>query len=361
LGLTVPYGALGAPPSAREIFHDPLHLSLRQTLEAGDQYAGQTTHCLYCNRELTIPGVEAVQNAAALPPANPPGGERRPPQSATSGMAIASVILGILSLYVGFFAGVPAIILGVLGLRAIGKDKGRFKGKGIAIAGLVTGAFGSLAPIVLLMAVQRLRDAADRAVSKNNLMQIGLAMHNYADSRGTLPAAARCDAQGKPLLSWRVTLLRYIEQEALYQQFKLDEPWDGPNNIKLLPLMPKDYALRDDKTTPPGYTHYRVFVGNGAAFDPPRPSGPAGETPGTPPDAFTNGKANMILIVDAATAVPWTKPEDLDYDPNGPLPPLGGHFSDGFHVLMGDYSVRMIPKLHFPRKTNISSRITEAV
>jgi hypothetical protein len=325
-------------------------------VNAGDQYAGQTTHCLYCNRELTIPGVTAVQGADAPRTTAPLSSEGiqssrpdvRPAEGAeaarpaTSSMAIASVILGVLSLYLGFFTGVPAIILGVLGLRAIGK--GRLKGKGMAIAGLVTGAFGTIAPIVLLMAVQRVREAADRAVTKNNLMQIGLGMHSYADANGFLPAAARCDAHGKPLLSWRVTMLRYIEQEALYQQFKLDEPWDSPNNIKLLPLMPKDYAFRDDKNTPAGYTHYLVFVGNGAAFDPPQPKGPHDETPGTQLKDFTDDKANTILIVEAATAVPWTKPEDLDYDPDGPLPPLGGYFSDGFYAAMANFYPRMIPK-----------------
>ncbi len=327
-------------------------------VNAGDQYAGQKTHCLYCNRELTIPGVEVtVQEAdpqrttAVLPPeatqASRPIDRLRENtrvlQQTTSGIAIASVVLGVMSLYLGFLLGVPAIILGVLGLRTI-KDKKRLKGRGLAIAGLLTGVFGSLAPIVLLMAVQRVREAADRAVTKNNLMQMSLAMNSYADGYQTWPPAAICDANGKPLLSWRVAILPYIEQGALYQQFKLDEPWDGPHNSKLLAQMPKDYAFRDDKITPTGYTHFRVFVGNGAAFDPPRPMGPHGVTPGTPHDDFTDGKANTILVVEAATPVPWTKPEELEYDPDGPLPPLGGHFSDGFYAATANVSVRMIPK-----------------
>jgi hypothetical protein len=328
-------------------------------VNAGDQYAGQTTHCLYCNRELTIPGVAAVQGADAPRTTSPlssegvqssrradrPSENERAPQPATSGMAIASVVLGVLSLCVGsFLTGVPAVILGILGQRTIGRSEGRLKGKGMAKTGLVLGLFGSLVPILLLLAVQSVRETANRLWSANNLKQSSLAMHSYADANGTWTPAAICDAQGKPLLSWRVAILPYIEQGRLYQQFKLDEPWDGPHNSKLLALMPKEYGLRGDTTTPPDHTYYRVFVGNGAAFDPPRPSGQFGITPGTPPNDFTDGKTNTILIVEAATAVPWTKPEDFDYDPDGPLPPLGGHFSGGAQVVMADGSVRMIPK-----------------
>src|SRR5262249_50595397 len=59
----------------------------------------------------------------------------------------------------------------------------------------------------------------------NNLKQIGVAFHNYLSNHGAFPASAIYGKDGKPLLSWRVALLPYLEQEALYREFKLDEPW----------------------------------------------------------------------------------------------------------------------------------------
>ncbi len=55
--------------------------------------------------------------------------------------------------------------------------------------------------------------------SLNNLKQIAVAMHNYANTHQAFPAAANVDKKGKALLSWRVHLLPYLEQPALYQRF----------------------------------------------------------------------------------------------------------------------------------------------
>ena len=101
--------------------------------------------------------------------------------------------------------------------------------------------------------------------------------------------------------------------------------------------MPKFYALPDDLTDPPGYTHYRVFVGNGAAFEKPIANGR-----GVSFDQFTDGRSNTILVVEAGEGVPWTKPDELDFDPKAPLPPLGGRFRGGFLVAMADGSVRWV-------------------
>ena len=92
------------------------------------------------------------------------------------------------------------------------------------------------------------RDGANRIISFNNLYVMGLAMHGYADANGTFPPAANCDAQGIPLLSWRVAILPYVGAGSLYSKFKLDEPWDGPNNIKLLPLIPMVRAFPISRT-----------------------------------------------------------------------------------------------------------------
>src|SRR5262249_51556565 len=101
---------------------------------------------------------------------------------------------------------------------------------------------------LLIPAVQKTREAASRMQNQNNLKEMALAMHNYHDVNGKFPPAAICDKQGKPLLSWRVAILPYVEQDNLYKQFKLDEPWDSEHNKKLIAQMPKVYALpRDPK------------------------------------------------------------------------------------------------------------------
>ena len=94
---------------------------------------------------------------------------------------------------------------------------------------------------LLLPAVQAARAAAGRMQSINNLKQIGLCLHNYHEKYGHLPVTTNFDDKDKPLVSWRVHILPYLEQEALYRQFKLDEPWDSEHNRKLIPLMPQTW------------------------------------------------------------------------------------------------------------------------
>src|ERR1700704_2436852 len=155
---------------------------------------------------------------------------------------------------------------------------------------------------LLVPAVQKVREAAARTQSVNNLKQIGLAMHNFHDSCKKFSSAAICDAAGKPLLSWRVAILPFIEQQQLYRQFKLDEPWDSDHNRKLISAMPRIYAIAG--VTNPGdtKTHYRVFYGNGALFD--LRKGPRFTD-------VTDGLSNTLMIVEAAEGVEWAKPDDL--------------------------------------------------
>src|SRR5262249_39906828 len=77
----------------------------------------------------------------------------------------------------------------------------------------------------LLEMVGKVKAAADRLISANNLKQLALAMHFYHDVHKRLPGPAIVDRNGKPLLSSRVAILPYVEQNALYKEFKLDEPW----------------------------------------------------------------------------------------------------------------------------------------
>jgi hypothetical protein len=189
----------------------------------------------------------------------------------------------------------------------------------------------------LATAVRTAHEAADRTRASNNLKQIALAMHNYHASAGHFPAHAIYSKDGKtPLLSWRVAILPYVGQDNLYKQFKLDEPWDSEHNKKLVAQMPAIYL---SPTAPPaqelGRTHYQVFVGGGAVFG----AGPQG----TPLAGITDGTSNTLMVVEAAEPVVWTKPDDLPYDPNKPLPKLGAKpGATYFLAFFGDGSVRPI-------------------
>lgn len=188
---------------------------------------------------------------------------------------------------------------------------------------------------MLPAAVQKTRVAAKRTIGQNNLKQIGLAMHNYHDTYRHFPPQALADKNGKPLLSWRVAILPFIEQDNLYRQFKLDEPWDSEHNKKLLEQMPKIYAPVNVKGAEKSKTYYQGFAGKGSFFEP-------GEK-----ISFVDipdGTSNTIMIVEAGDPVPWTKPEDLPFDPDKPLPKLGAEFSDIFNAAFCDGSVHAIHK-----------------
>jgi hypothetical protein len=178
------------------------------------------------------------------------------------------------------------------------------------------------------------RNERDRTYTADSLKQLALAIHFYHDVHKQLPTHAIYSKDGKPLLSWRVTVLPYVEQKALYQQFKLDEPWDSPHNIRLLEKMPKIYApVRGE--APPNTTRYQVFTGPKTPFK-------GRESVGF--RDFAGGTSKTILIVEADEPVPWTKPADLKVEPGSPLPPLGGLWGGQFYAAMGDGSVRFIAR-----------------
>jgi hypothetical protein len=163
-------------------------------------------------------------------------------------------------------------------------------------------------------------------------------MNNYNDAKGQLPPAVVYGQYGEPLYSWRVLLLPFIEQDDLYKQFHLDEPWDSPHNIALLPRMPGAYAAPGSKASklPPYYTICHVFLGKGAAFE--------GKEGLRLERDFPDGNGNTFLVVEVGEPVPWTKPADLLYDPDGALPALRCLFNDGFRAGMGDGSMRFVKK-----------------
>ena len=191
---------------------------------------------------------------------------------------------------------------------------------------------------LLTRSVRSARDAASRAQSINNLKQIGLAMLNYENAFKHFPAPAIHSRDGKPLLSWRVAVLPYIEQDMLYHQFHLDEPWDSPHNRPLIEKMPAVFRSPKSKAAN-GLTNYVVPVGGGALYSSLK------DEPQIKDITDGTSKTIMVLEVDDRRGVVWTKPDDLPFDPQDPTKGIGGLYEDGFHATFCDGSV------HFIRKT----------
>jgi uncharacterized protein (TIGR03067 family) len=174
------------------------------------------------------------------------------------------------------------------------------------------------------------------------LKQIAQGMQLFEKDKKTFPAAAICTAAGKPLLSWRVAILPYIDQTKLYRLFKLNEPWDSPNNAKLIPYMPDVYYIAAAKAKR-GHTHFRVFVGPGAGFE---------MNKGMKPSDIKDGLATTFMVVQAADAVEWTKPEELVYSPKDPLPEFADFTGEGrFFASFYDGRVRELNAKLIPEKT----------
>jgi Protein of unknown function (DUF1559) len=202
-----------------------------------------------------------------------------------------------------------------------------------AIPTLTSPATGAVLVALVAPAVQSSLETARRVQCASNLKQIALAMHNYHASNNVFARPATRDEKGQPLLSWRVAILPYLEQQELYDKFKLKEPWDSPHNKELLKEMPLVYRCPIRGRVAPFTTNYRVFVGKGALFEKDQDVGLAD---------VTDGRPNTLMVVEAKEPVPWTKPDDLSFDPAA-APSLYGAGSPhpgGFHGSMANGSVR---------------------
>lgn len=185
--------------------------------------------------------------------------------------------------------------------------------------------------------------AVNSTRGQNNLKQLALAFHNYESAMGIFPSDVTNGVNGKLVpMSWRVQILPYIEQDALYRQLDQRKAWDDPANLKVLEAaeMPKVFEI-PGRPAPKGHTYFRVFSLPKGAKGFERPLLVEGQKGGAL-IGITDGTSNTFMIVEAGEAVPWYKPDLLAYDGKLPLPQLGDKAADRFIVAMCDGSTRVL-------------------
>jgi len=220
----------------------------------------------------------------------------------------------------------------------------RRKSSGTSVVLIVAGAAlfglllcGGILAALLLPAVQQAREAARRSQCKNNLKMIGLALHNYHDMYNSFPPAFVADENGNPMHSWRVLILPFIDQAPLYAQYRFDEPWDGPNNSRLLPMMPAVFRCPSHGTPTDTTTAYAAVYGPNSVFR---------GSSGVAIRQILDGTSNTLAVGEVTGAnIPWMQPLDVDVTIHPTIGDRSGFSSDhtgGCQFLMVDGAVRFV-------------------
>ena len=185
---------------------------------------------------------------------------------------------------------------------------------------------------MVLPAILKMRQEAERAVSTNNLKQIALAMHNYHATYGHFPAAVVMGPDGKTPHSWRVEILPYLEQNQLFKAYKMDEPWDSPNNKKVLEKMPN--VFNADPNQPSTMSSYYVLSGKETAF--PGEQGIRYHAYHRRHLQHHHGRGGQSETSRGPSPKIWPT------TPKKPLPKFGGYFPEGFNAALCDGSVHFL-------------------
>jgi prepilin-type processing-associated H-X9-DG protein len=159
-------------------------------------------------------------------------------------------------------------------------------------------------------------------------------MVNYTSIHKVLPPAGTISPDGELLLSWRVLVLPYLGEQELYDKFKLDEPWDSPNNKPLLAQRPGVFRCPDGPPAGTDTTVYQVLTGPGTLFE-----------MGTliAPSAVTDGLSNTLTVVESNEPIPWTQPGDIKFMPQTPIQGIGSDHPRGYNAAFADGAVRFLP------------------
>jgi prepilin-type processing-associated H-X9-DG protein len=253
-----------------------------------DRFSGQSGPCAQCGQTILIPAIPAMAGDPAYRP-----------QSSTK---IVLIILGVVGLVVVMFIGLMVALL--------------------------------------VPAVSAAREAAKRAQCANNLKQISLAMTNYQETYGCFPPAYIADKDGKPMHSWRVLLLPYLEQQQFYDQYRFDEPWDSLNNKKITDLAMRVFQCPDQSDPTKPTTGYVMIVGPHTLSNGPN---------SRKVSDITDGVSNTIMLVEVPDSdIPWAEPRDLDFKQldfkinSGKRPCIGSNHPRGAYVSFCDGSVHFL-------------------
>lgn len=205
----------------------------------------------------------------------------------------------------------------------------RVRWRYVAVGLLVMLLSGAVAGIV------KQREENRDVLCRSNIERIGQALLDYQRDHGALPPSVIAGQGGQPLLSWRVAILPYLGRQDLYDQFRFDEPWDGPHNAALLAKMPEVFACPSDgRCLKYCRTPYLVIVGPEANEQMGKPLFERAR--GVDQREILDGTAFTVMVAEASRLVPWTKPDDLSYEPDGPLPQFGKRHGDRFNVVYAD-------------------------
>ncbi|QDT71207.1 DUF1559 family PulG-like putative transporter [Lacipirellula limnantheis] len=223
-------------------------------------------------------------------------------------------VFALLAAAMATFGPVAGIILGGLILAGwYDVVSGR---RGVGPLALV-GTLGFTALVLLPPFIANASNAARRNDCLSNLKQILLGLSNYESANGAFPPAYVADAEGKPMHSWRVLILPYMEQKQLYDQYDFDEPWDGPNNRKLWDQIPYFYSCKGCERCrdlggepfgkmPGNASNYVAVVGDATAW----PEGKQVKW-----SDLADGSSQTLLILEhSGITKPWTAPVDLTMD-----------------------------------------------
>ncbi len=202
-----------------------------------------------------------------------------------------------------------------------------------------------MAMALILPQIQSAREAARQNTSRNNLRALGFAMFSFANRNGRYPDRATSSPDGKRLLSWRVQILPDIDRQALYDEFHHDEPWDSPHNRKLVAKMPPLFMHPSHpELLAQGKTLYQLPTGSGTAYEKDR--GPTDESIRTPKD-----KTALIVEASLANAVEWTRPDDVQLDPDDPLANLLHSPQGGPNIVFYGQNVTALRSYEFDAAT----------
>lgn len=183
--------------------------------------------------------------------------------------------------------------------------------------------------------------------TSNRMKQFALGFHNYESAYQAFPTYLNmAKTKAKSGLSWRVHILPFIGFNELYQEFKLNEAWDSPHNIKLLPKMPAIYLptadMNETVELKPYHTTYVAPIGKRTVF---------GQNEPMQFRNITDGTSNTIAFVELERehAIAWTSPEEYPFDETNPTAKLR-NYNGKTVIAMFDGSVTSL-KLDLPKET----------